>query len=81
MLNVLLAVAVCTVAFLLALVFVCSSRNESDTNEHIGVLSGTCYAIIVGLCIAYPVAMEVIGVIVLSLIAIPTFCVLSSIFR
>ncbi len=81
MLNVLLAVAVCTVAFLLVLVFVCSSNSESDNREHVGLLSGICYAVVVGLCITYPVAMEVIGAIVLSLIAIPTLYILTSTFR
>jgi hypothetical protein len=81
MLNVLLAVVVCTVAFLISLVFICFSANEFDSREHVGFFSGLCYAVVVALCITYPIAMEVIGAIVLSLIAIPTFYILTSTFK
>jgi hypothetical protein len=81
MLNVLLSVVVCTISFLLVMTYVYSTKNDADSHEHWGFLSGVCYSTIVGLCIAYPVAMEVFGALVLSLVAIPTFYILTSTFR
>lgn len=81
MLNVLLAVAVCTVAFLLVMVYAYGTRDESRDYEMWGFISGVCYSSVVALCIMYPVGMEVIGAIVLSLVVIPTFYILTSTFR